>query len=52
VPEGKPFLHLNDAAAFRAKINRDALVVRTVGYALGVAALVLVLIAVAIRLGS
>jgi hypothetical protein len=47
VPEGKPFPHLNDAAAFRAKINRDALVVRTVGYAaLGVAALALILIAV------
>jgi hypothetical protein len=45
VPEGKPFPHLNDAAAFRAKINRDALAVRTVGY--GVAALVLILIAVA-----
>ncbi len=53
VPEGKPFPHLNDAAAFRAKINRDVLVVRTVGYAaLGMAALVpLILIAaVAIRL--
>ena len=52
VPEGKPFPHLNDAAAFRAKINRDALVVRTVGYAaLGVAALVLIAV-VAIRLWS
>jgi hypothetical protein len=53
VPEGKPFPHLNDAAAFRAKINRDALAVRTAGYGLGVAALVLILIAVAaIRLWS
>jgi hypothetical protein len=51
VPEGKPFPHLNDGAAFRAKINRDALTVRTVGY--GVAALMLILIAVAaIRLWS
>jgi hypothetical protein len=53
VPEGKPFPHLNDAAAFRARINRDALVMRTVGYAaLGVAARVpVILIAVvAIRL--
>jgi hypothetical protein len=51
VPEGKPFPHLNDAAAFRAKINRDVLAVRTVGYAL--AALLLILIAVAaIRLWS
>ena len=51
VPEGKPFPHLNAAAAFRAKINRDVLAVRTVGYAL--AALLLILIAVAaIRLWS
>jgi hypothetical protein len=47
VPEGKPFPHLNDAAEFRARLERDALIVRTVGYAaLGVAALVLILIAV------
>ena len=55
VPEGKPFPHLNDAAAFRAKINRDARGVRTVRYAaLGVAALVLLILiaVVAIRLWS
>jgi len=47
VPEGKPFPHLNDAAEFRARLERDALIVRTVGYAaLGVAALALILIAV------
>jgi hypothetical protein len=45
LPEGKAFPHLNDAAAFRARINRDALAVRTVGYAL--AALLLIIIAVA-----
>ena len=52
VPEGKPFPHLNDAAEFRARIERGARIVRTVGYAaLGAAALVLILIAVvAIRL--
>ena len=54
VPEGKPFPHLNDAAEFRARIERVARIVRTIGYAaLGAAALVLILIAVvAIRLGS
>ena len=54
VPEGKPFPHLNDAAEFRARIERVARIMRTVGYAaLGAAALVLVLIAVvAIRRGS
>ena len=54
VPEGKPFPHLNDAAEFRARIERAARIVRTIGYAaLGAAALVLILIAVvAIRLGS
>jgi hypothetical protein len=47
VPEGKPFPHLNDAAAFRAKVNREALTVRLGGYmALGVAAAVLIFIAV------
>jgi hypothetical protein len=53
-PEGKPFPHLNDAAEFRARIERRARIVRTNGYAaLGAAALVLILIAlVAIRLGS
>jgi len=44
VPEGKPFPHLNDAA-FRARIDRYALGVRTVRYAaLGVAALVLLIL--------
>ena len=54
VAEGKPFPHLNDAAEFRARIERGARIVRTIGYAaLGAAALVLILIAlVAIRLGS
>jgi hypothetical protein len=53
VPEGKPFPHLNDAAAFRAKITREALMVRTIGHAALGAALVLILIAVAaILLGS
>jgi hypothetical protein len=54
VPEGKPFPHLNDAAEFRARVERGARIVRAVGYAaLGAAALVLLLIAVlAIRLGS
>ncbi|MGO9471351.1 MAG: sulfotransferase family protein [Isosphaeraceae bacterium] len=54
VPEVKPFPHLNDAAEFRARIERRARIVRTIGYAaLGAAALVLILIAVvAIRLGS
>jgi hypothetical protein len=47
LPEGKPFPHLNDAAEFRARLERDSLIVRTVGYAaLGVAALALILIAV------
>ncbi|MGP0063766.1 MAG: sulfotransferase family protein [Isosphaeraceae bacterium] len=52
VPEGKPFPHLNDAAEFRARIERGARIVRTIGYAaLGAAALVIILIAVvAIRL--
>jgi Sulfotransferase domain len=46
VPEGKPFPHLNDAAEFRVRLERDALFVRTVGYtAVGVAALALILIA-------
>ena len=53
IPEGKPFPHLNDAAAFRAKITRAALMVRTLGHAALGAALVLILIAVAaILLGS
>ena len=47
VPEGKPFPHLNDTAEFRARIERGARILRTVGYAaLGAAALVLILIAV------
>jgi Sulfotransferase domain len=53
-PEGKPFPHLNDAAEFRAQIERRARIVRTVGYAApGAVALILILIAVvAIRRGS
>ncbi len=51
VPEGKPFPHLNDAVEFRARIERMARAMRTVGYvAIGAAALVV--IAVAIRLAS
>jgi hypothetical protein len=54
VPEGKPFPQLNDAAEFRAQIERRARIVRTVGYAaLGAVALILMLNAVvAIRRGS
>ena len=55
VPEGKPFPHLNAAAAFRARINRYALGVRAARYAaLGVAALLLLILiaVVAIRLWS
>jgi hypothetical protein len=47
VPEGKPFPHLNDAAEFRAKIKRDAVIWRTFGYAVLVAAaLALILLVV------
>jgi len=54
VPEGKPFPHLNDAAEFRARVERGVRVTRAVGYiALGVAALAMVsLVMLAIRLGS
>ena len=54
VPEGKPFPHLNDAAEFRARIERGARIVRTIGYAaVGAAVLVLLIIVVAvIQLGS
>jgi hypothetical protein len=54
VPEGKPFPHLNDAAVFRARIERGARIVRTISYAAAsVAALVLIVVAVAaIRLAS
>jgi hypothetical protein len=46
VPGGKPFPHLNDSAEFRARIKREARIVRTVGYvALGTVASVLILIA-------
>ena len=49
VPEGEPFPHLNDSAEFRARIKREARIVRTVGYvALGTVALVLILIARAV----
>ena len=52
VPEGKPFPHLNDAAEFRARIERGARILRIIGYAaLGAAALVLILmVLLAIRL--
>jgi hypothetical protein len=52
VPEGKPFPHLNDAAEFRARIKRGALIMKTFGYSvLGAAALVLIAL-MAIWLGS
>jgi hypothetical protein len=35
VPEGQPFPHLNDAAEFRARIRRGALIVRTIALAIG-----------------
>lgn len=42
VPEDKPFPHLNDAAEFRSRIRRTALVVRAVAYTvLGAVALAL-----------
>ena len=51
VPEGKPFPRLNDAAEFRARIQRGARAMRAIGYSiLGLAALILLV--VAIRLGS
>jgi hypothetical protein len=41
IPEGKPFPHLNDTAEFRSRIERGALILRTIVYlALGAAALV------------
>jgi hypothetical protein len=43
VPEGKPFPHLNDSAAFRARIVRIALILRVAGYT-GVTALALALL--------
>jgi hypothetical protein len=54
VPDGKRFPHLNDAAVFRARIDRVTRIMRAVGYAaLGTAAVVLILIAmVAIRIAS
>jgi hypothetical protein len=54
VPEGKAFPHLNDAAEFRARIERGARILRTLGYAaIGVAAMVLFAIAaVLVRLVS
>lgn len=49
VPEGKPFPRLNDAAEFRARIEKGARVVRTIGYvAIGVAAAVVVGLAIGI----
>ena len=53
VPEGKPFPHLNDAVEFRERIERGARAVRTIGYAiLGAAALALILLAIAWRMGT
>ena len=54
VPEGKPFPHLNDAAEFRARVERGVRVIRAIEYvALGVIALAMVsLVMLAIRLGS
>jgi Sulfotransferase domain len=50
VPEGKPFPHLNDATEFRARIQRAARVMRAIGYAaLGLAALVLIVVAIRLR---
>jgi hypothetical protein len=46
VPEGKPFPHLNDAAEFRARIERATRMLRrTIGYT---AALVLIIIALVV----
>ena len=51
VPEGKPFPHLNDAAEFRARIERGARALRTIGaVALVLAALAAAALAVAIVL--
>ena len=52
IPDGKPFPRLNDTAEFRARIEKGARIVRTIGYAfVGVTATILVIIAaVAIRL--
>jgi Sulfotransferase domain len=54
VPEAKPFPHLNDAAEFRARVERGVRAIRTIEYvALGVIALAMVsLVMLAIRLGS
>ncbi len=51
VPEGKPFPHLNDAAEFRARIERVVRIMRMIGYVtFAAAALVLILLsALAIR---
>jgi hypothetical protein len=50
VPEGKPFPHLNDAADFRGRLRRGALVVRTIGYAiLGAAAVIVIALAIWFR---
>jgi hypothetical protein len=51
VPDGKPFPHLNDAEEFRARIQRGARFVRTMGYSL-VAILALILVGIAIWLRS
>ncbi len=54
VPEGKLFPHLNDAAEFRARIERVARIMRMIGYVtFAAAALVLILLlALAIRFWS
>jgi hypothetical protein len=50
VPEGKPFPHLNDAAEFRARIERITRVMRIVGYTVvGLAVLVVVAVAMWLR---
>jgi Sulfotransferase domain len=51
VPEGKPFPHLNDAAEFRARIERGTRAVRTIGcVALVMAALAAAALGVAVIL--
>jgi hypothetical protein len=50
VPDGKPFPHVNDAAEFRAWIQRAARIMRVVGYSVvGIMALILVGLALWLR---
>jgi hypothetical protein len=50
VPDGKPFPHVNDAAEFRARIQRAAWIMRIVGYSVvGIMALILVGLALWMR---